>query len=290
MVFNRPDTTRKVFEAIRQARPTHLYIACDGPRANIESDYQTVKQVQNIVSNINWPCTVERLYRDRNLGCKLAISTAIDWFFEFEKEGIILEDDCLPSNQFFDYAAVMLERYRDNPKISFISGTNYFGDNDITNKYFYTTFGSIWGWATWRRSWKSYSLDSKQLNFGDFNTSITNFKLITKLYLRLCFKLVFDVGINTWDHQLTFVTITNKQLTVVPAANLISNIGIVGTHSKSGDVRNSLPFGNLSISKLEPTAEVIAENSEYERMLVKHLLIFLTLRGYVSYLKRLIRK
>lgn len=103
LVFNRPDKTKQVFEAIRQAKPPRLYIAADGPREEKEGEADLVEEVRSfIMNNIDWPCEVKTLFRENNLGCKYAVSGAITWFFEQEEEGIILEDDCLPSHSFLD--------------------------------------------------------------------------------------------------------------------------------------------------------------------------------------------
>ena len=100
LVFNRPVPTKQVFDRIKIVKPPRLYIACDGPRDRNHLDLSYVEQVRMICSEVDWPCDVKHLYRDTNLGCGLAVSTAIDWFFSYEEEGIILEDDCLPSDSF----------------------------------------------------------------------------------------------------------------------------------------------------------------------------------------------
>jgi len=112
MVFNRPDTTQQVFEAIRQAKPPRLYVAADGPRADKAGEHEKCKEVRQIATNVDWDCEVKTLFREKNLGCRVGVSTAIDWFFENEEEGIILEDDCLPSQSFFWFCEELLERYR----------------------------------------------------------------------------------------------------------------------------------------------------------------------------------
>ena len=99
LVFNRPSCTKKVFEVIKKVKPKKLYVACDGSRNTIES--KLVNEVREIIKNITWPCELKTLFRNNNLGCKLAVSNAIDWFFENEEKGIILEDDCLPHINFF---------------------------------------------------------------------------------------------------------------------------------------------------------------------------------------------
>ena len=104
IIFNRPDTTHKVFEQIRLARPKKLFLAADGPRKNHPRDEETCKKTRKIVEKIDWPCDVKTRFHETNLGCGIAPSTAIDWFFEHIDQGIILEDDCLPNQSFFDRA------------------------------------------------------------------------------------------------------------------------------------------------------------------------------------------
>jgi len=108
LVFNRPNTTKKVFDKICQLKPSKLYIASDGPRTTNKIERKKIEKVRQIVNKVDWPCKLKTLYRDKNLGCKKAVSSAIDWFFSFEKKGIILEDDCVPSLDFFYFCENLL--------------------------------------------------------------------------------------------------------------------------------------------------------------------------------------
>ena len=118
LVFNRLDTTKKVFKAIRQAKPPRLYIAADGARANKKGECKNVQLVRDyIMQNVDWDCDVKTLFRDKNLGCKYAVGGAITWFFETEEQGIILEDDCLPSQSFFWYCEELLDRYKEDKSL-----------------------------------------------------------------------------------------------------------------------------------------------------------------------------
>lgn len=163
LVYKRPDTTRQVFEAIRQAKPPRLYIAADGPKKDLPEEAEKVKQVRDIVlSGVDWDCEVETLFRDENLGCKYGVSGGIDWFFENEEEGIILEDDTLPSQSFFWFCQELLERYKDDKRIMAISGDNF--QNGIKRgacSYYFSRYNHIWGWASWRRAWGYYSVNMK---------------------------------------------------------------------------------------------------------------------------------
>ena len=111
LFFNRPDTTTRVFSVIREAKPARLFLAADGARYEKEGERDLCRETRSTVEEmIDWPCEVHRLYREENLGCRVAVSSAIDWFFEHVEDGIILEDDTLPSSSFFRFAETMLER------------------------------------------------------------------------------------------------------------------------------------------------------------------------------------
>ncbi len=165
LAFNRPNQTRRVFDAIKAIQPTKFYFAADGPREGRAEEAilcQTVRT--SILENIDWDCEVKTLFRDKNLGCKYAVSSAISWFFENEPEGIILEDDCLPDASFFPFCAELLEKYRHDDRIMMISGDNYQKDKLRTDySYYFTRYNQIWGWASWRRVWNLYDVEMKLL-------------------------------------------------------------------------------------------------------------------------------
>ena len=87
LIFNRPDTTKKVFDAIKKVAPSKLYIASDGPRENKENEFNLCQESRSIINEIDWNCEIKLLFREKNLGCKIAVSSAIDWFFQHENEG-----------------------------------------------------------------------------------------------------------------------------------------------------------------------------------------------------------
>jgi len=146
LIFNRPDTTKRVFAKIKKVRPKFLYIAADGPR-NKDEMILTEKVRKLVIKSIDWDCQVKTLFRENNLGCGKAVSSAIDWFFKNEEMGIILEDDCLPDLSFFYFCEEMLKKYKSNPKIMHISGDNYLPDFSLTidESYFFSKYIHIWG-------------------------------------------------------------------------------------------------------------------------------------------------
>lgn len=228
LIFKREDTTKRVFERIREARPPKLYIAADGPRANVSGEKEKCERTRAIVNNIDWPCEIHKLFQDHNLGCGKGVSTAISWFFDHETEGIIIEDDILPHIDFFKYCDEMLERYRDDERIELIAGRNAFYNgyqSDVS--YYMSSLFHIWGWATWKRVWNSYEFDTRKIQKDVFMTKMAKrLPMKTVRYYESIFDMMNNHGCDTWDYQLFFNQIMFDRYTIMSYKNLTENIGI----------------------------------------------------------------
>lgn len=239
LVFNRPDTTAKVFAEIRRARPSKLYVAADGPRGARKGEKEVCEEVRKIATAVDWKCEVKTLFRKKNLGCGLAVSQAITWFFKNEKMGIILEDDCLPDQSFFSYCSELLKKYEKNEKIWHISGDNYQHNGGVRTSYsyFFSKYTHIWGWASWRRAWKNYDFELKNLKKAtgaeDFNSWFNSSE--EKQYFLNWFNRMRENPYSTWDIQWMFTCWYNKGLAIYPNKNLVRNIGFDSnsTHNQS---------------------------------------------------------
>lgn len=249
LIFNRPSTTRKVFASIRKARPSELYIAADGPRVGKLGEKELCEAVRRITENVDWQCDVKRLYRSKNLGAGQASTDAISWFFRKVKEGIILEDDCLPDKSFFEFCTEMLEKYQDNKTIMAISGDNFLDKQTWNSNGYYISknFCPPWGHATWRRAWKKYDgllKDWPEIKRdGKIDKAFTSFW--EKLYWHVHFNSIYKKHHNDiWDYQWQYAIWKNGGKCIVPGVNLVQNIGLSGngTHMTLGS-------GELSISR-----------------------------------------
>ncbi len=251
LVFNRLDTTKQVFEAIRQAKPPRLYIAADGARETKEGEAEKVKAVRHyITSNVDWECEVTTLFREQNFGCKMAVSGAIDWFFENEEMGIILEDDILPSQSFFWFCEELLEKYKDDMRIGQISGFNYgYKNKDLNYDYLFSKYPMIWGWASWANRWKNYSLELKDLNEINNNNQFALLFGKQELANRMnIFEKIQKHKIDTWDYQWSFTLYKNSQYTVIPKNNYILNLGF-GDDATHTSGKN--PYTNLELEEMK---------------------------------------
>ena len=228
ILFNRPDSTKRVFEQIKLAKPERLYIAADGPRENFPDDVRLCIQAREILNETDWGCEVKTLLREENLGCKYGVSAAINWFFEQEEEGIILEDDCLPANSFFKFCDTLLDKYRHDTRIRHITGCNLqLGKKWGDTSYYFSNRTHVWGWASWRRVWDDYDITLGKYNGDEVKGMMQNIypdELVAERWANI-FKQVKAGKINSWAYPLDFANFFNNGLVIIPNENLISNIG-----------------------------------------------------------------
>jgi hypothetical protein len=264
LVFNRPDTTERVFNEIRKAKPNKLYVASDGPRINHELDINKNNEVKNIVTKIDWPCELKTLFRDSNLGCKEAVRGAITWFFKFEEQGIILEDDCLPSQSFFYYCQELLVKYKHSQSIGMISGNNFYTQNPKNDhSYGYSIHGGIWGWATWSSVWSDCISQADILS--EKNVEKLRIVLKNNEQFKILLKQVREINANeldSWAIQFAYTRYINNLLCIRPAVTLVSNIGLghdeaVNTKGDSGYYSSFYKTNDLKIPLLNPPKIVV---------------------------------
>jgi hypothetical protein len=239
LLFNRPDHTRQSFEALRKIKPAFLYIGADGPRDGNEWDVRACAEVRNIVKEISWPCEVKTLYREKNLGTKYAVSSAIDWFFSQVEEGIVMEDDCIPHLDFYRFVAAMLGKYRDNPNIMQINGTNLLQGKRIVkdSSYYFSNFCHPWGWATWKRAWLRNDIEMK--DFPEYPKEkllqALSYDPLVMNYWYSHLSQAYKAKTKSWDYQWFFAFWKNNGIAITPARNMVTNIGFdeLGTNTFS---------------------------------------------------------
>lgn len=234
LVFNRPEPTKLVFDVLREVKPSRLYIASDGPRVNNIADIEKNLLIKNyLINNVDWDCELFTLFRETNLGCKNAVSSAISWFFENEEQGIILEDDCLPNISFFKFCEVGLNKYKDDLSVCSISGN--LRENSVVSSIpciYKSKYFNMWGWATWRRQWNKYDVNFF-LNNANLNLKHYFLDKKERCYWKDIVKKMEKNKINTWDYQMLFISLVNSQYSIYPYKNLVKNIGfnIEATHT-----------------------------------------------------------
>lgn len=235
LVFNRPDQTQRVFEAIKKATPKQLFIAADGPREFKENEGEVCEKLRSwLLKNVDWECKLETRFQNENMGCGKHVSSAISWFFENVEMGIILEDDCLPSSDFFPFVSELLTKYQNESDIFMVSGSN-FNPTKIRDNYFLSAYCHVWGWGTWRRAWNSYRFQMEDLNETSIISNLRNrgFDEEQVKLEKTIFQKMVDGKIDTWDYQWFLSVWQNDGYALTPSKNLVTNIGFdtAGTHT-----------------------------------------------------------
>lgn len=228
IIFKRPDTTKQVFEVIRQAKPKQLFVIADGPRTHISGEAEKCNLTRAIIEQVDWECKVVKNYSDINLGCGKRISSGLDWVFQQVEEAIILEDDCLPHPTFFPFCEKLLEKYRYDDRIASISGQNVqFGRNKSEYSYYFSRYNHIWGWATWKRAWKEFDFDISlwpEVKKHNFLREILKSNKAIEAWNKV-FQDIYRGNKHTWDFQWQFACWVNNRLGIISNVNLVSNIG-----------------------------------------------------------------
>jgi hypothetical protein len=264
IAFNREEPARKVMEAIREARPPRLYFACDGARN--EGERERCDKVRALTSMVDWDCQLFTRFSEKNLGVMMGESTAMDWFFSNEEEGIVLEDDTCPTPSFFRYCEELLERYRHDERVWCIMGNNLMTEweHQGDESYYFSAhgYGAYWGWAGWRRVWEKYDVQMK-----DWPEYRDNYKLnghfLSRAEMSEAYKLFegqYVGAIRSWDYQMDFARILNRGVTCIPNLNLVRNIGFgaEGTHTVSEkDRRNKADASDLAFPLVHPRHMVV---------------------------------
>lgn len=269
-IFNRPDTTATVFDAIARVRPATLLVVADGPRASRPGEGKLCEASRAIIDRVDWPCRVLTNFSDHNLGCGRRVSSGIDWVFSLVEEAVLLEDDCLPDPTFFPFCEELLDRYRTDSRVMHIGGTNFQGTARVSEEsYYFSRHVHVWGWATWRRAWRHYDVDMGAWAWARTQGRVSD--ILSTPGERQAFTPLFDRvarhEIDTWDAQWTVACRAQNGLAVVPALNLISNIGFRGDATHTSDPGHPVATMRTSPLALPLThpAYVLADAAADER-------------------------
>ncbi len=274
LVYNRPDETRKVLERLSRAPVERLYVAADGPRDK-PGDRERTDEVREAVVSQKIPAQVITLFRERNLGCRHGVNAALDWFFEHEEEGIVLEDDCVPSESFFPYCAELLERYRHDQRIGLISGSNFQRGRWIGDgSYYFSRYPHLWGWAGWRRAWKVNDRTMQRwptfAATGDLSAWSDGSQAFEEHWSSFFDEIGLD-RVDTWDWSWVYSLWSQSMLTCVANRNLVSNIGFspTATHTTGEAWYSNLPAEDLDLPLTHP--DFVVRSVDADRYMDKHV-------------------
>lgn len=274
LVFNRPETTQKVFERIRTLQPKYLYVAADGPRKGNTKDEHSCQAVRAIFDKIDWNCELITLFRKENLGCGRGVSGAIDWFFNQVEAGIIIEDDILGDLSFFSYCEFMLKKYKHDKRIWHINGfvPVELNQESPSQNYFFTKYPMIWGWATWKDRWESYNFKLAKLQAPFLKKLKEKFPSRRERIVHIN-SINNSQKIDTWDAQWKYTIFSHNGLCISPYKNLIENIGFGNdaTHTTDPNHRYAQLKTETINTNFESDNKKIGTSKINEKLMGQHL-------------------
>ena len=271
IIFNRYENAHSVLQQIRKAEPKELFIIADGPRKNREGEYEKCQKARSIADEVDWQCSVHKIFSEENLGCAKRVVSGLNEVFSKVEQAIIFEDDCIPDLSFFRFADEMLERYESDGRIMLVSGNNKcFAKEPVKESYFFSKQCQIWGWATWRRAWNKMDLsmsDWKNLKHSHLVESIYK-KASHRYYWNSSFDYVYNKRTNSWAFPWNLSVWRENGFSVVPKVNLIRNAGFNAdaTHTSGKSIFEKLDYGELEFPLVHPDYSPEQEIQRNEKM------------------------
>lgn len=266
IIFNRPQLTKSVFEAIRAARPANLLVVADGPRPDRQDESQRCAEARAVIDTVDWPCTVHKNYSGVNLGCKQRIVSGLTWAFDLFEEAIVLEDDVIPDASFFPYCQELLQRYRHDERVGMINGGHYLSEPlAIDGSYYFSRFGHVWGWGSWRRVWEKYDPDLllwPEKRRGWLDRHFGNVE-VASFWSRI-FEKMYRKQIDTWDYQLNFCLWNHGMCAIAPGVNMVRNLGFGpdATHTKEPSQGSAMTAQTMKFPLVHPEEVVICQAAD----------------------------
>ena len=272
-LFNRPDHTEKLINTLNELSVNKIYIFVDGARPNNLQDKTKCQNVIEKIDKINNHCDIKKKISNVNLGCKEAVSTALEWFFSNEKYGVILEDDCIPSEDFLNFCEWALIKYETEISVGGITGNNFLkNDTFINDSFYFSKYAHCWGWATWQRVWSDYDKNIKfWKNFKTTNEWKNLFKNnIEKRYWAKIFNKVFNNKIDSWAYPWTLCLWKCNKLIITPKVNLVTNIGFDTEATRTYNIGEKFDYNVSKLSKpyIEPLK--IEVNNDADKYVFKN--------------------
>lgn len=258
--FNRPERLRELLLSLPLNRISQVFVSLDGPRGNRSSDVTSCAMSLQVAQEFqrSHPTTIRQA--KENQGTAIAVPAGINWFFEHVEYGIILEDDCKPSQSFFDFTAELLPLYEHDQRVLMVSGNNYYYDRLLDpNVYVFSRHGHIWGWATWRRAWEIYDHsmeDWSELRRSSWLEKVCSSNKTAVRYWRWVFDQTVRDRVEAWDYRWTFAMWKVGGLSIVPPRNLVENTGFDESSTNTTECPawyHRIPRGPIQLPLLHPT-------------------------------------
>ena len=226
IAYRRKENIKKILEICEYNEVSEIFIALDGVKQGCNSGLRDNLEIRKIVDDFEKKYTgnIKKLYRDVNLGCAASVMSACDWAFLLTDNLVVLEDDCIPTNDFFKFSNLTLVEMRANSKIWLSCGTQFAPKNLVSNSWMLSRYALTWGWCTNRTNWNQISVAIKK-NMKlkvDYSNSM---RLHETVYWNEGSRRAHEGWTDVWDTILVKQMLMNSKFAVLPDVSLVTNTG-----------------------------------------------------------------
>jgi hypothetical protein len=275
VAYRRVENLATLIKLLQSEGVSRIYISIDQAPT---SDTRAMQDVQKVIETALFfrgtiGIDIKVFIHSENVGCAVGVLSACDWFYKNESFGIVLEDDCMPTTEFFRYIADSQIVIEEDAEIWLACGTQ-FAPADLTNdSWVLSRYALIWGWATSSQKW---AVIRDNLRCLDSQNYLEKTRVTDRVYWAAGSRRA-QKGLDVWDTVLLQRMQVNSAKAILPRESLISNIGIdsVATHTVNPSPWLSLRTGDYLTSQTLPVYSIAHDlwiRNKFYKISFRHLI------------------
>lgn len=227
--YNRLEHTKASYsKLITYKKDLPLFVFCDGAK----SEDSNLLKVRDYITEASAEAgNIEIIYRKENLGLAASVIDGVNFVFKKKYDAVIvLEDDCITHESFFDYMIATLSYYDKKEKVMHVSGFGLPMKYNFKKDNYFTPYPCSWGWGTWKNRWETCNFNDNDYYNQILKTPVlkSQFDFYGKSFSHFL-KLQLNKEIDSWLIRWYVHIFKNQGLSSWSSTTHITNIGFDGT-------------------------------------------------------------
>jgi hypothetical protein len=249
VAFQRSENLRQIIEICIRNGVSRIYISLDIPKTqNDEANFRT-REIEDLVFHYSdlHPGVFRFNKAKANRGCGVSVLMACNWIFSHERFAVVLEDDCIPTDGFFNFVSYALPVIDKSDEVLVAVGTQFKKFSIDNQAVVFVKYPVFWGWATTRSQWQLVQRELLAMVSG-IKPQLAHLKLVERVYWLAGCRRILQGYVDTWDTLLTTIFLANRWKTMSPLNSLVRNVGNdeLATHTSNGTDLHNLDLGTFS--------------------------------------------
>ena len=228
----------------------YIHIDCGTSVEEIEDVARTIEKA--IAYRQQWGIDIRVATQSENVGCAVSMIQSLDKIFLFEKQIVVLEDDCIPTPDFFHFIDESFREMESNAQIGIACGTQFAPLGITQDRWLLSRYPFNWGWGITKSQWALLSSRMvKRDKLKHFDNLISQEEAT---YWNAGARRALDGYTDVWDTLLVREMIRHKLLSILPGKNLVRNVGndAHALHTNGEQLWTNFPTGNFTDAKSTP--------------------------------------